>query len=425
MPPRIFLTLPVAALCLALASCSKSGSQPNNPPTDSTTTTGTMNINCTLPVTGMQTELVLSEPGGKILLDTVTTNAGPMIAALKTNDTLLDITLVVQASAHRFFASVYKSINPSRLTSLIMYSFEQVYTPAPSTSSTIVYYNVPAALTNYTFGPNGTIAFTYYYAGASTSQGSPDPSHHTIRYTYTGSTGNYAYLLFPQLGLCKLHLQQHAVDSVDCTTMDTAVALTFNRPFPFTTLVGASTLYAIPDTNDLANVISYTSILQPIGQGLDFQYDPFPAEKYEMNYLANNNDNDFLYYYAYTKTLPNTLPLFQSSDYSVSSSQSDNFSVTFPGSRPSYYELAYGDTVLSYSLWASPDTTTLHPLTFLTNKKCKLLQNVAITTLPQPSLSMTNFNGLDYAGYFQYITNQAAIKTKPIAYMSMLMKQVY
>jgi hypothetical protein len=73
----------------------------------------------------------------------------------------------------------------------------------------------------------------------------------------------------------------------------------------------------------------------------------------------------------------------------------------------------------------SPDTTTLHPITFLTNQKCKLLQNVTLTDLPRPSLTMVNFNGFDYTGYFQYITNQAAVKAKPIPYVSSLIKEEY
>jgi hypothetical protein len=147
------------------------------------------------------------------------------------------------------------------------------------------------------------------------------------------------------------------------------------RPFPFTTLAGAGTLYGIPDTNDLTTIISYSNPLGSIGQGLDFEYAPFPVEKYQMTYLATDNNNDVLIYYAYTDTLQKTLPLFQPSDYSISNAQADNFSVTFPGSRPSYYQLAFFDSALAYTIWVSPDSATTHPITLLTNQKCKLLQN--------------------------------------------------
>jgi hypothetical protein len=194
------------------------------------------------------------------------------------------------------------------------------------------------------------------------------------------------------------------------------------RPFPFTTLAGAGTLYGIPDTNDLTTIISYSNPLGSIGQGLDFEYAPFPVEKYQMTYLATDNNNDVLIYYAYTDTLQKTLPLFQPSDYSISNAQADNFSVTFPGSRPSYYQLAFFDSALAYTIWVSPDSATTHPITLLTNQKCKLLQNAPPGNLGLTDFTMINFDGFNYASYFLYITNQAAIKAKPIPYISSLIK---
>jgi hypothetical protein len=207
--------------------------------------------------------------------------------------------------------------------------------------------------------------------------------------------------------------------------MDTAATLTFNRPFPFTSIVGASTLYAIPDTNDLTKIISFSNPAGSIGQGFDFEYAPIPVEKYDMNYLATNDNNDILNYYAYTDTLPKTLPLLQTSDYSISSSDPDNFSVTFPGSRPSYYQLTYINFSLSYTVWVSPDSATMHPLTFLANQNCKLLENVNPASASLRGFTMVDFDGFNYAGYFQYSTNPAAIKAKPIPHLTSLLKQYY
>ena len=296
MTCRPSLPLSVAILCLVLSSCSKSGSKPNTQPTD-TTTVGTMNINCSIPFNGPQTELIVSEPGGKILLDTIATNgSSPIVAALKTNDTLVDVTYIEPATTAAPLANAvtFKSINLSRLSSLGINDYKDYfnYHLGNIPQSQIIYYNVPSQPNFYNY--SGGIYFTNYPNNEPNGSGA-DPTDHSIEVTYQNYNGNYAYMLFPQAGLYNLHLQQNTVDSVDCSHLDTAVQLTFSRPVPFTEISISSTLWGILDTTDLSRAIGFTDYTQTSTKsGVDYEYAPLPMQKYEMDYYANYSNSDMV-----------------------------------------------------------------------------------------------------------------------------------
>ncbi|HEV2483235.1 MAG TPA: hypothetical protein VGS79_26400 [Puia sp.] len=405
-----------ATLCLA-ASCSKSNSKPNTTTTTTTTTTtsstDTLEINCSIPFFGSQSELIVSEPGGKILLDAVVTSGtAPIVATLQTNDTLVDATVIGQY-VHGSLTEIetFKSVNLGRLSSLVRNSYNLSYKMPAPTQAQIVYYNIPSQID--LSSPNDSVCFTSYPSYSGGEGMVKSPNNHYVTVSYNGDFGNLHYLLFPQVGLYNIHNQQNAVDSVDCTHLDTAVMLTFNRPVPFTS-AGYSSLYGIFDTTDLSKAISFTSFIWPYTKaGVDFEYPPIPVQKYEMNYFATYSNNDQLNYYSYTNTLSQTLPLPQESDFSVSSAQTDNFSVTFLNTKPTNYQIVLGaDTTLNYTMYVSPDSiATLHPLTYLTNLKSKLLQNANLSKLQLWQLQLLDFNGLDYLHYFSYITNPSAIQT--------------
>ena len=420
MTCRTYLTLSVAILCLA--GCSKSGSKPNTPPTDSTSTTATLNINCYLPYAGPQTELIVSEPGGKILLDTVANNNGAaIVAALKTNDTLVDATFIEPVSGTTLaYAKTFKSVNLARFTSLDINDYKDFfnYHLGNIPKSQIIYYNVPAQASFYSYSDG--IFFTNY-PNNEFNGSEADPTDRNIEVTYQNYNGNYAYMLFPQAGLYSLHLQKNTVDSVDCSHLDTAVQLTFNRPVPFTEEPIASTLWGILDTTDLSQAIGFTDYTETSTRsGIDFEYAPVSVQKYEMDYYATYSNNDVVNCFAYTNTLPQTLPLVQESDFSISSAQTDNFSVTFPNTKPTFYQVAVSDSSLTYSIYLSPDSSTVHPLTFLTNLKSKLLSATALGNLRLNQFNMSDFNGFNYLSYYSYITNPTAIQAHHVVSINAL-----
>jgi hypothetical protein len=83
---------------------------------------GAMNINFvnTGVASSVAYELVISEPGGKVLLDTVAHFYAPVKATLHTNASLVDVTLV-DTNRTLYDITMYKSVNPSTWLNLPMY----------------------------------------------------------------------------------------------------------------------------------------------------------------------------------------------------------------------------------------------------------------------------------------------------------------
>jgi len=395
-----FLTL--CALCLTLASCSKHDSNPGTT-TTTTTSTGTLSINCYPVFNGLQTEVIVSEPGGAILLDTTLNKTGaPLIASLKTNDTLVDVTQVSPvANLPTTDVYTFKSVNLARISTLGVGDYGNRYKrQATSTQAQIFYYNIPSQIDlNFQDG----IYWSNYVLSGKTGA-TADPTNRTLQVGFDNYQGDYSYLLFPNTGLYSLHKQKNAIDSIDCSHLDTAVQLTFSRPVPFTAPNYGIALYGLLDTTDLTKVISFADWEQISSKpGVDFEYAPTSlVQKYEMWYTATESNNDQIFYYSLSKILPQSLPLPQGNDFSTSSTKADNFSVTFPNKNFSYYELSLSaDTTIRYKVYISPDSSTVHPVTFLTGLKSKLLQNARVSSLQLNSFNMTNFSGLNYLNFYR------------------------
>jgi len=406
MPRQTLIFLCACSLCFTVFSCNKTDSKPHSstpPPA-----VGTMNINLTFAISSIQYELIISEPGGIVLLDTMAGNQ-PVIAALKTNDTLVDVTTVVTEGNGHYLITTFKSINAATFTGLYTYGYIMAYSlkTQGTTAAKIFYKNIPAGILNYDIAPQ--IFFTNYpYNEGSTVT---DPLNNDVSLSYQNYAGNYAYFLLPSVGLYSLHMQTSPSDTVDCSHLDTAISLTFNRPQPFTVSSLYSSFIGIPDTTDFTKIIAFTDpiLAAPSRPGVDLEYPKVPVQKYELYVNATNASNDAVGYYCYSDSVPLTLPLLQESDYVITSTQNNNFSVTFPGVKPSYYLTVWTDSAISLVIYGPPDSGTLHPLTLMANQNSKLLQGISVNSLALKGFEIENVNGMPYRSYIPYITNSATI----------------
>ena len=413
----------VCSLLVIFLACHKTDSKPGSQATTPPPKVGTMNINFNYGVQGYQYELIISEPGGTVLLDTLAMGTIPVVAALKTNDTLVDITTILPQGGAYFTITVFKSVNASTITGLPGYDYIIVdgLKAVTTTPASIYYENIPSGILTYSASPQ--FLFSNFpwndFSGASTY-----PSANAIHITYNNYAGNYAYFLLPSAGLYNLHMQVNASDTVDCTKMDTAISLTFNRPQPFTVNSLYSSFIGIPDTTDLTKVVAFTdfSAAPPSRAGVDFEYPNIPVQKYELNVSAVNASNDGISYYSYADTIPRTLPFFQESDFAVTSTQNNNFSVSFPGARPTYYATSWRDSSLVMIIYSPADSGTQHPLTLLTNQNSKLLKGFNFNPFTFGQFTMANINGMSYGPYLRYITNQAAVKSNRVTFATSLAK---
>ena len=400
-------------LCLAVA-CKKSDNPvpttpPNTPPPDTTKPLATMNINLTYGGGPGYFELVISETGGKVLLDTVPPYNGNIVAALKTNQTLVDVTYITyDSSSKRYVINTNKGVNPSNWTSLfgggILPSFGNL---SSSVLSTTLYTNIPTSLLPYS-------SYMWITDYSSSAGGSPDlstPGQYLLHYDQY-SKNNYVYFLMPMPGLYNFHLPKGIKDTVDFSHPDTAVKMNFNKPAQYT--VQNCMLFGIMDTTDFSKSLWLYSTYPNSGLP-DIEYPRKFVQKYEFGVTATNANNGIANYFSYGDSIPSTLPLVDESAYSLTSIQNNNFSVKFNSVKPTFYYTRWQNPNILWLLYASPDSAVLNPVGLLSNLKSKRLQGQDLSSLALTLMSYENVPGLDYPGYFAYVCNPALVQSKRLA----------
>jgi hypothetical protein len=408
---RITTNLCLLITLLSFFGCSKSG--PSGPPSNTSPVTGTMRINLTYPNDqGSQTfELIVSQPNGVILLDSVASINIPVIATLHTNDSLVDVTTVrfIQGS-NNYGVNVFKGVNAATLSTTALGSYKlqtQVGTTAPAN---IAYTNVPSGIYSGAGSLNNTL-FTNFPGNEFTGL---NLSGNILQVYYNQSAGNYAYLLMPTVGLYNLHMPTSTADTVDLTNMDTALSLTFNRTYPFTVVQAGSSFIGIPDTTNLNQIIGFSSIFQPYSRsGVDFEYPKVTVEMYELYVAAEDSTGDYGYYY-YGSNIPTTLPFPRASDFLITSKQASGFSVSFPGTMPSYYRTQWNSASVIMSIYASADSGSQKPLTWLTGLHSSLLESVSYSGLTLSQIEIDDVAGMNYGASIAYASSAAALATRKV-----------
>jgi hypothetical protein len=407
----LWALLPVALLI----ACHKDSSSPAT----ANTPLGTMNIDLTYPRSYSQTafyELVISEPGGKTLLDTIVQFNTAVKAALRTNATLVDMILIDTTGGHN--VTVYKSVNPSTWINTFPGSYVTKYRSSlpGSTSASVHYTNFPNV------GATGTDIFNTFFfnngpVGSQTGI-SFYPSTNTLDLGYWRYPGAYNYLAIPQLGLYKLYIPASAKDTMDLSHMDTAIAITYPRPTPFTTSYFGITFLGITDSTNRTLDVNFMDPLQehPV-PNVDLQYPRQPMQLYELYYAGLTAANEGVGFYSYGKTVPTNWNYLDPASFTVSSVQPDNLSVQYKGSAPATVASSYWTTSnnsSTLSIFWHPDSTSIHPLTLLTGLKAKFLSGAALSDLKCSSFTFEQMPGFTYSSYFTTACDPAKMATHPI-----------
>jgi len=409
-------------LILGLSACHKDSTPPKPPiPPAPPATTGTMTLNLTFGQPGdtskISCELIISEPGGKVLLDTLPAFGVPVKAVLNTNAKLVDVTAIESSDpASIMSVSVFKSVDPTTWMSPFPGSYYIQFPPRPAfTAAQTVVHNFPSWAI---YSANVFNSFVFS-AGPFNSQYSGSYPGTTLNLSYRRYSGNYNYFAAPGLGpgLYKLYVPAGDNDTLDCNHLDTLVSINFDRSGApaYSIDLSSSLFFAIPDT---------TNFLKSIDLIGGAYTDPFPhadlvlpreaMQKYELVLAANLSSNDAVRYYCYGRNLP-TAPAFPSaSSFSVNSTAADNFSVSFTGTKPSYCMTSWQSGTLYVNLYSRSDSTNIHLLSLLNNQKGKLLTNFSVSNLALRSFSFENVDGLSYSDYFSYMCNPGLTKTRRV-----------
>jgi hypothetical protein len=314
--------------------------------------------------------------------------------------------------------TVYKSVNPSTWVNAFPGSYVTKYRSFLPGSAT--------ASVRYTHFPNvGTSAvpfFNTFYLnngpiGAS-GGGVFNPATDIVDLIYWRYPGEYNYLAIPQLGLYKLYIPASAKDTIDLSHMDTAIAVTYPRPTPFTTSYFGITFLGITDSaNRMLDINFMDPNLEHPVPNVDLQYPRQPMQLYELYYAGLTPANEGVGFYSYGKTVPTNWNYLDPASFTVSSVQPDNLSVQYKGSAPATVAYSYWTTSNNssrLSLFWHPDSTNIHPLTLLTSLKAKFLSGATLGDLKCSSFTFEQMPGITYSGYFTNACDPAKMATHPI-----------
>lgn len=423
--PSGIVVLPFLMM-LVLSACNKHNDQPAPPssPADTTKTPtlGTVQINLNYSAGGdtlqRKYELIITEAGGKLLLDTLSTLNVPIKASLSTNAKLFDVTTVYWTRDSIYDVVTYKAVDPTNWASAIGGSYAINY-GNPTSTAFIYYKNVPLAGNTFT-----SIPFMNSYANwAGEGLGwAPNTDH--ISYSYYWQPGNYNYFYLPALGLYKLSIPTGATDTVDCSVMDTVanINFAFNSGYHTTT----RWLTGILDTANLTTSITFFDPIVNITT-VDVAYPPkLAVQKYELTVAAvdANNTNISGGLYSYSSTIPTGFTLPDASTFTVTSNQPGNFGVQFNGVSPSWYSCRYGNanSTINWTIVAPPDSTTLYPLPYFMALNPKLLQGQDIASMKSYGFYFETVTGYNYAQYLGLVCNPAAVQTQRVTRATSLAK---
>ena len=365
-----FVTLALSVSLLSLLACHKDSSKPPTPPTDSTITTGSLKINLAV---SENSELIISEPGGTVLLDTIPPSNINLSMSLKTNATLVDFTSITTGIG-QYFITTFKAADPTTWTNTFITQYLAFPTP-PLSYSTLVFYASGGLYSN--------IAIT----------------SNSIQATYAGQPGRYTFLCFPKLGLYRLYPTKTVHDTVDCSVMETDISGNYNTSSYFT--FSDQNIYGFPDSTDLTSGLQlYYNDSPSLPQ---FLYLPKVLQKYTALTYFNGSNNDQCRSYTYGNAIPSTVTYPVPA--SITSTQNNNFTLNLNTAKPTYYYTVWKSPTINWTLYSSPDSTTLNPVNLLTTQKSKLLQGANLSSLTLTEFNYETIQGYNYLNFLNLVCN--------------------
>jgi hypothetical protein len=401
MRNAIYLAASALFLC-ATFSCRQFVIPPHGgrPPGDSILTIDLACPNADTTDYGTSFELIISEPGGKVLLDTLAPYNAPIIAKMITHQPLVDVSTVVYSSTFDYYSMIVnKSVKPE--TWIVIPDAAPALSFPTGIPGTITYTNAP-----------GVDYSSAQFASLPTNPGTQAPvtgnGNGQLEVNYYGLSGNnLAYLIVPSIGQYSYQPIHAVSDTLSLSQMDSTVGVYFTMPSQYSTV--SSAMWGYLDTADFTKYLLLYNYYQSLPLG-DLQYPPkskVPAEKYYLAVEATTANNEFLAYRTYGATPPTgtlAVPFPATPVYTLNSTTTDSFSISF-SQQPTLYTTNWSAGNINVSINASPDSTLIRALPFVTALHSKLLQGQTMSGLALQNFGYETLAGQTYSSYYSYETN--------------------
>jgi hypothetical protein len=356
---------------------------------------------------GSSFELIISEPGGQILLDSMYPYNTPILATFHTAKSVVDVSTIYYWSVSAtYYAGVYRSVQPWKWSGFPGQSLPA--SPPNGVPSTLTYINAPSSdLTALQFASLPT-------AGSPNPGITPDNPNSRININYSGIVHDVAYLALPALGRYSYHAVTGTADTVDLSHMDTTYKVRYSMPSQYS--LASSAILGFVDSTDLSKFLWIYNYYQTLPLG-DAQYPPTgltPIQKFWLEAQASSATNEFVSYRTFNEGPPAmvTLPITSTPIYILNSTTSDSFSVSFT-QKPTICSSNWSAGNISVTVSSMPDSAQLHPVAFIQSLNSRMLQGKPLTPLTIQNFSYETIPGLDYNGYILHQTDPLQEKTQP------------
>jgi hypothetical protein len=397
----IYLAAGAVFLC-AIFSCRQMIIPPHagRPPGDSILTIDLAYPNTDTTDYGASFELIISEPGGKILLDTLAPYNAPIIAKMITRQPLVDVSTVIYSPTFDFYSMIVnKSVKP------------ETWIVIPGNPPPLSYPNAIPGTITYTNAPQVDFNSVHFSSLPTTSTLQPsiaDYANGQLDISYSGLSGNnLAYLVLPTIGQYS-YQPIHAVnDTISLSEMDSTVRVFFSMPSQYS--LASSNMWGYLDTTDFTKYLLLYSYYQSLPLG-DLQYPPkngVPALKYEVDVEAFSTNSEFLIYRAFGATPPTgtlTVPFPAMPIYTLNSTTNDSFSVSF-AQQPTIYTTNWSAGNVNVSINAAPDSILIRALPLVTSLHSRLLQGQSLSSLALQNFGYETAGGQTYTSYYAHQSN--------------------
>ncbi|HEV2478471.1 MAG TPA: hypothetical protein VGS79_02355 [Puia sp.] len=416
---------------LSLAACHKDKASLALPALDSAGISKDININLTYRDTqdsakNDQWEVIISEPAGKVLLDTISPVNTALSAHLHTASYVVNATYVFRGTTYNTYSvTTYRNVDPRSWTAMPAPYLSLILGDTISPSERITYYTHPPYLSNFE-GTDFNDIIVSDYTWALGLAGNPDyqPTDPTYQpgglltvYNWAHG-GNPVYTLFPQPGFYNFHTPPATGnDTVNLTHMDTTIKVNYRVPASYS--IFFNTLLGYADTTNLNRSMTLF-INEYIGGNpypADLEYPPTGVQAYDLDLEASNSaTGEFIAYLNYDTRVPSSVNWLTSADYTLNANLQDSFNIHFNGVKPTFYDMKWRSGKIEFEMYSAPDDATLHPYTWFTHLGSKLLNGQSIPSLSPLNLYFVEATGLpsDFNGYLNAFATTATPITPPL-----------
>lgn len=417
--------LPLALGLLALVACNKHDSSARLPPLAPLAATKDINIDLAYlddndSLKKDMWELIVSEPIGGVLLDSVAHVNTNISALLHVNAFAVDVTAVYYNSQSNVYSAItYLNVDPT--------SWKGLPTPGPINVIDVGNPPVTTLTTNFIHPPNLTkfttpgisISDNIYNYGTPTVYYRPNYSAYQpgglLSVTYFRNGTGPIFTLLPQLGLYNIHEPPATgSDTVDLTYMDTATMITYAVPSGYTKNI--CRLGGFTDTTDLSRSMGISNNPGSSGVSVDLDFPPKGFQTYLMMMdIYKNSPSEYLTYSTYDTHVPSTINWITAADYTINANQQDNFSVSFGNPKPTFYRADWKSGNNFFEIYSAPNDVPLHPITWFGSLGSKLLQGQSLSPLTADRLFIEQGQGFgaDYNSLLSFYAKAPFPNTYP------------